>query len=298
MWPRHLGGALCAAAVALWAGVAVAQTTNVTYPPHVPANLPPFLALQAQPPASVPGVLRLPPGGARVPAVVILHGSGGLDDRGERYAQQLLAAGIGSLEIDMFTPRGIGRGQGVANRPRPFDALPDVFGALRFLAAHPRVDAQRIGVMGRSYGGALSIMSSIEGVARPYAAGGPDFRASAPLYPACFNYDPGGLLARLPGQNFPRLPMLMLVAERDDYDADGGASCRRLATSGTPAAQARVQFHILAGATHAWDFDRNTSYRDPTAARGQGGAVQIVPNRAATEEGYRRVAGFFQQTLR
>jgi len=294
---RSLSIRQAVAVFALLAGSAAAQTTNVTYPPHVPASLPQFLTLQAQPPAAIPGVLRLPPAPPRVPAVVILHGSAGVDGRGERYAQQLLAAGIGSIEIDMFTPRNIGRGQATTARPRQFDTLPDVFGALRFLAANPRVDPQRIGVMGLSYGAGLSIMASIESIGRAYAAGGADFRAAAPLYPVCFGYDPDRPLARLPGQNFPRLPMLMLVGERDDYDADGGASCRRLAMSGQPAAQARMQFQVMAGATHMWDTERTTSYRDPAAARGQGGAVQVVQNSAAAEDGYRRVVAFFQQGI-
>jgi uncharacterized protein len=294
---RFLHTRLGALALALLAGSAAAQTSQVSYPPHVPPNLPQFMALQQAPPASIPAVLRLPPSTARVPAVLILHGSGGVDGRGERYAQQLLAAGIGSLEIDMFTPRNIGRGQGTTGRPRQMDTMPDVFGALRFLAANPRVDAQRIGVMGLSFGANLSIYAAIESIARAYTAGGPDFRAAAPLYPVCFSYDPDRPLARLPGQNFPRIPMLMLVGERDDYDADGGASCRRLAASGTPAAQARMQFHVLPGATHMWDTERTGSYRDPAAARGQGGAIQVVQNRAATEDGYRRVVAFFQQSL-
>ena len=274
-----------AADFALLASPALAQTSNVSCPPHVPASLPQFLALQQPPAAAIRAVLRLPPGTARLPLVMILHGSGGVGGRGEHYARQLLAAGIGSLEIDMFTPRNIGRGQGTSARPRQFDALPDVFGALRFAAANPRVDPQRIGVMGLSYGANLSIMASIDSIGRAYAAGGPDFRAAAPLDPIRFSYDPDRALARLTGQNFPRLPMLRLVGERDDHAADGGASCRRLAMSGPPAAQARMPFHILPGATHLWDTERNSSYRDPGAARGQGGAVLGVQNRAAAEEG-------------
>jgi hypothetical protein len=88
-------------------------------------------------------------------------------------------------------------------------------------------------------------------------------------------------LARLLGLSFPRLPLLMLVAERDDYDSDGGASCRRLAASGAAAAQARMQVHVLAGATHMWDSESNLTFRDPAARRGQGGQIRVLPNRAA-----------------
>ena len=38
----------------------------------------------------------------KVPAVLILHGSGGMDDRGAFYATALQEAGIATLEIRMF----------------------------------------------------------------------------------------------------------------------------------------------------------------------------------------------------
>jgi len=228
---------------------------------------------------------------------VILHGPAGIDGLGARYAEHLLAAGIGSLEIDMFSPRGIGRGQGLSQRPPRADAMPDVYGALRALASHPRVDPERIGVMGMSYGAGLAVYLATTPLGRAYSPGRPDFRAVAALYPVCYGYDPDHPLARLLGLSFPRLPLLMLVAERDDYDSDGGASCRRLATSGAAAAQARMQVHVLAGATHMWDSDSNLTFRDPAARRGQGGQIRVLANRAATEEGVRRVVTFFQETL-
>ncbi len=48
------------------------------------------------------------PAGAppKVPAVLILHGSGGVDGRGAFYAQALQDAGIATLEITMFRPGG------------------------------------------------------------------------------------------------------------------------------------------------------------------------------------------------
>jgi hypothetical protein len=43
---------------------------------------------------------------AKVPAVLILHGSGGIDGRGAYYAKALQDAGIATLEITMFAPGG------------------------------------------------------------------------------------------------------------------------------------------------------------------------------------------------
>ncbi|MFN7635217.1 MAG: dienelactone hydrolase family protein [Acetobacteraceae bacterium] len=294
-----LGAAMVLAAVMPCTAppAAFSQTTSTSFAPYVPPGLPVSLAPLQPPPAAIPALLRLPPGTGPVPAVVILHGPAGIDGLGARYAEHLLAAGIGSLEIDMFSPRGIGRGQGLSQRPPRADAMPDVYGALRALASHPRVDAERIGVMGLSYGAGLAVYLATTPPGRAYAAGGQDFRAAAALYPVCYGYDPDHPLARLLGLSFPRLPLLMLVAERDDYDSDGGASCRRLAASGAAAAQARMQVDVLAGATHMWDSESNLTFRDPAARRGQGGQIRVLPNRAATEEGVRRVVTFFQETL-
>ena len=44
-------------------------------------------------PKEIPGILKLPPGN-NLPAVLILHGSNGIDGRGDYYAQALNAAGI------------------------------------------------------------------------------------------------------------------------------------------------------------------------------------------------------------
>jgi hypothetical protein len=60
---------------------------------------------------SVWGVLRLPSQAtAAVPAVVLLHSNAGVIGVGDFYAQALNAAGIATLEIDSFAPRGARNG--------------------------------------------------------------------------------------------------------------------------------------------------------------------------------------------
>ncbi|MCU0946332.1 MAG: dienelactone hydrolase family protein [Rubritepida sp.] len=293
--PRIRHAAFALGLLALAAGGAAAQET-LRFPPHIPANLPDAMRPNA-PPAQIPGTLRLPAGTARGPAVIILHGSGGVDGRGEVYARALQAAGIATLEVDMWRARSIGMGEGVANRPRAIEALPDAYGALRALAAHPRVDPQRIGVMGMSYGGSLSMLAATDLVGRLYATGGPDFRAALPLYPGCWSYEPNGPYARLMSSNWPRIPLLLMVGDQDDYDADGGASCRRIVAQGSPAAQARGQALVIAGATHGWETTRTAHYRDPAASRGRGGMVRFEGSRAATAESTRAAVAFFQARL-
>ena len=104
-------------------------------------------------PLTVSGALRVPgDNSAPCPAVVLVHGSAGVDSRGQFHAQALNAAGIATLEIDLWAARGWLGGE--FGRPRGVpETLPDAFGALQFLAGLPRIDPQRIGIMGFSWGG-------------------------------------------------------------------------------------------------------------------------------------------------
>lgn len=279
------------------AGISRARSEQVRFAPHIPPNLPTELQPPSTP-AAIPATLRLPPGEGRFPAVVILHGSGGIDGRGEQYARAFAAAGIATLEPDMWTARGIANRDGIARRPSfPF-AMPDVYGALRFLASHPQIDGTRVGVTGMSYGAMLSVIAASDRVGRHYAVGGPDFRAALPLYPTCWTFEPGEIRSGLVDSSFPRVPLLLMVGDRDDYDADGGASCRNLVAMGTPAARQRASIHIFPGATHAWErVSGSARFQDPGAGRGRSSWVYVERNEAVTRESIRRAVAFFQENL-
>src|SRR5262245_44358096 len=80
-----------------------------------------------------PGRLGRPIGSkSKLPAVLILHGSGGVDGRGAFYASALEDAGIVTLEITMFQRGG---------RPREGHkaTLPYAAAALKWLAAQPDI---------------------------------------------------------------------------------------------------------------------------------------------------------------
>ena len=60
-------------------------------------------------PVALIGELRIPrPGTDRLPAVVLLHGSGGVTDREDIWARELNALGVATFIVDSFTGRGIG----------------------------------------------------------------------------------------------------------------------------------------------------------------------------------------------
>ena len=164
------------------------------------------LNLEQQPPSplTVKGKLKLPVSyqyrkgcflpQKNLPAVVILHGSAGVDFRSNFYARELNAAGIATFEINMWEARGI---TSAADRPSlPLVTYPDAFGALRFLSKHPNINRDRIGIMGFSWGGVVSMASATEFYASKFG-GRLRFSAHVAHYPVCYAYN-----SPIPGSEF------------------------------------------------------------------------------------------------
>jgi len=195
------------------------------------------LDLEQQPPSplTVKGKLKLPVcyrwrersflPKKNLPAVLILHGSAGVDFRGDFYAKALNTAGIATFEIDMWEARGI---CGAADRPPvPLFTYPDAFAALRFLSEHPNIDPDRIGIMGFSWGGAVTMAAATELYASQFG-GELRFSAHVAHYPVCYAAN-----SQIPGSEFFDLtgaPLLIQIGENDDYD-NGSAPCFALKNS-------------------------------------------------------------------
>src|SRR5437868_7067483 len=126
------------------------------------------------------GRLYLPETPGRHPAIVLMHGCSGLWGVGgqptpmyQNWAETLRARGFVALHVDSFGPRGEKEICTQADRPvRPGrERAQDAKAALRWLAARPDVDPDRIHVMGWSNGGS-SVLYAIRG---KRAAGEPHF---------------------------------------------------------------------------------------------------------------------------
>src|ERR1035437_7406291 len=87
-------------------------------------------SLDTHQPYKVSGTLYLPENASSpVPAILLIHGTMGIDQRGELYRQPLLDAGIGIFEVDFKT----GIFHGAMDRPNPDTFLPLAFAALKEL---------------------------------------------------------------------------------------------------------------------------------------------------------------------
>lgn len=245
-----------------------------------------------------------PANGRKLPAVVILHGSAGVDSRGDFYEAALNAAGIATLQIDMWEARGVG---GATGRPAaPILTLPDAYSALAFLAARSDIDATRIGVLGFSWGGVNSLATA-ELLYTGMFGSGRRFKAHVAHYPVC--YAANAVIPGLPppaqlGTQFLNLTgalVLVQVGSLDGYD-NGGAACNAMAAAVNPANTVEVVEYP--GAQHA--FDRlmvPIVVSDPFGDRGSYFATGIVPkvtlapDVAQAYAARERVVNFFRRNL-
>jgi dienelactone hydrolase len=251
-----------------------------------------FPALGTPTPLQVAGRLSFPTNAeGKTPAVLIAHGSGGVDSRGSFYAQALNAAGIVTLEIDMWSARGLSGG--AEGRPKAVsETMPDAWGALKYLSAQPSIDASRIGIMGFSWGGVMAMLSATHKYAAQ-AEPGQRFVAHAPLYPVCWVYN------RIPGYEFGDLtgsPLFIQAGDADNYDDPD--SCQKLVDSLSQEARPLVSLTVYPGATHAWDrLEPAMQAQDPYSHTGQGGTVDLVPSPDTADKSRRATVDFFRKSF-
>ena len=69
---------------------------------------PQFLAGDASgTPTTIAGQLRLAQGSGRLPAVVLMHGSGGMGANIEMWTREFNSMGVSTFALDGFTARGL-----------------------------------------------------------------------------------------------------------------------------------------------------------------------------------------------
>jgi dienelactone hydrolase len=164
-------------------------------------------------PAKVTGELYLPPKATGpVPALVLLHGSGGLEGPTgvniRKWADTFKGWGIAALVVDSFGPRGIketGTNQGQLSGWAD-DA--DGLSALKVLAADPRIDKDRIGVVGWSRGGSAALNTTLEAVRKSIITDDLKFALHVVFY--------GSATLQYRGRT-DKSPMLFLHGEADNY---------------------------------------------------------------------------------
>lgn len=137
-------------------------------------------------PVVIAGELRIPnPGTDRLPTVVLLHGSGGVGGLIDDWAQWFNAMGVATFVIDSFTARGIVSTQNDQAQLGRLAMIIDAYRALAVLTKHPRIDPEKIVLMGSSRGAQAALYASLVRFQRMHGPTGSAYAAYLPFYPDC-----------------------------------------------------------------------------------------------------------------
>ena len=232
--------------------------------------------------------LSKPDGEGPFPAVVLLHGCSGTERntgnqtvwRGlKRHAAFLNDRGFVTLIVDSFAERRAGDSCGNSSKYVP-RRVGDAYAGLEYLASRPFVDADRIGAVGFSQGGGVSLFSVSEMVVRKKTAYSIDspvrFRAAVAFYPWC-GYSYGSFFA----------PVLVLIGEKDDWTP--ARHCTVLEKMMAFGSDTEFDVVVYPGAYHSFDMPIER------AVRVYGHWVNQNPS--AFRDAQERMAEFFARHL-
>jgi dienelactone hydrolase len=195
-------------------------------------------------PARLTASLHLPEADGPVPCMVILTSSAGVQRHREHfYAQVLNEAGVAALIVDSFTGRGVRRTVADQTLVSAAQMEGDAFAALALLRADPRIDPERIGIMGVSKGGGAPHNAAIA-VRLRWRGGFPHlFDLHVAICP--------GATAQHRDPTTHGKPMFFMLAARDDYTpallAVEYAERMRAAGNG------RIKVKVYGNAHHGWE---------------------------------------------
>jgi dienelactone hydrolase len=232
---------------------------EVSYPsfsPFSPAEVNDAAAPPPRPTAAN-ATLYLPPGAHKprsLPAVIMLHGSGGvLHAREHTYGKQFAAMGVAALAVDAFAARrdlGVGFVDRLLNITEAM-LIADAFAGFAYLAQRPEIDPDRVVIAGFSYG-AMATMYALNarlsermaGMAAKLHPGAPPLRFAGHVafYGPC--------IARFSDPRTTGAPLLMLYGTADEL-----IQPERCAHAAEEMRRGGSEVRIVAyeGAPHQWD---------------------------------------------
>lgn len=193
-------------------------------------------------------VLYRPEGTGPFPAVVALHGCGGLYNSGgsirsvyRDWGQRLAAQGFAVVYPDSHGARGLGNQCGARGRAARLarERVADANAARVWFAEQSWTVRERISLLGWSSGGisALWTVRPKTGAAEPN-----DFRSAVAIYPGCGRLNATAWSARV--------PTLLLIGGVDEVAS--AAVCQQMVNDAR-GRSARAVVHVYPGAHH--DFD-------------------------------------------
>jgi len=187
------------------------------------------------------GLIIVPDGKPPFPAVILMHGCGGMGDSMFVWARRLASWGYAALVINSFTPRGIKNVCGHGLDFPSWERAKDAFTAADYLRRRADIDHDHIGLIGFSHGGSTVLAASIERIIA--ANGGKPFQAVVSYYPYCPKQPPRFANA-----------LQILIGDADDWTPVN--RCSDLFAKYSETDPHHPLLKIYPGAFHAFDVAR------------------------------------------
>jgi dienelactone hydrolase len=227
----------------------------------------------------IQGYLAKPDGAGPFPAVLVLHGCGGMHEATrQKLADHLVAWGYVALLVDSYATRGIEHACTSTAFATFAKRRQDTYGALAFLSGRRFVDAGRVAAVGFSSGGWLTLFVAEPNSRELFEL--PDnlrFRAAVAFNPPC-----EAASAR------PVMPALILIGALDDWTpaADCSSKVARWGNDGPP-----IELVIYPDAYHGFYYAHLQPGRKVFDH-------WLEYNRAAADDSDRRLRAFLDRHLR
>jgi dienelactone hydrolase len=261
-------------------------------------------------PVAIGGLLFRPApsaSGSAVPAVVALHGCGGihastpgreteLSARNAAYAEKLVSWGYAVLFVDSFGSRGVREVCTMRTGERritPLRRRLDALGALQWLGTQRWVARDAIALVGWSHGGSAAL-ATINAASRDVAA----FRdrSDTPFFRGAFAFYPGCTAALRDERWMPAVATQVVIGASDDWTP--APACEAL---GARARDKRwpLEVTVYPRAHHGFDAPRGKVVHRTDVPNGvnPGRGVHVGPDPAARDDAQRRLHAFLRGIL-
>jgi dienelactone hydrolase len=226
---------------------------------------------------TIKGYLGKPEGEGPFPAVILLHGCSGINDREHIWASNLNEWGYVSLIVDSFSPRSLSNtcGRGTIEAERAHDA----HAAKAYLEKLSYVDSRYIGIMGFSNGATTILRAIIDEHFDENEKPESQFAAAVAFYPYC-KYS----------VKYMDAPLMVLMGEKDDLTP--ASVCKGKERSGKGqhgSGKHEATFVFYPNASHDFDWPwKNTTYR----------GHKLLYNANAAADAKIKVKNFFAKYLK
>jgi dienelactone hydrolase len=238
---------------------------------------------------SIGNAIFKPEGKGPFPALVLLHGCGGIYEKGMRqWIAAALKQGYAVMAVDSM--RGHATNCVAPLKVSTGQRIKDAYDALDHLRKLPSIDSKRVAVVGFSQGGAVALLLASQEFSAMYAPQS-RFAAVAAVYPLCYfsarygKYDTELLRTDID------TPLLVLMGGEDTYTPayDCLFNFQKLQGRGAP-----VDWHIFPQATYCWDTPELSGKRTVSF---RGDVVGFTYDPAASAESRQRLFDFLDRRL-